>query len=233
MVDREEIERNRRQQSKEQFAQEWLCSFEGATPGAYYGDVMSRADAEGRVTTVKESKGLQTIAALDLGHHDLMPVVFAQTVGTQTHVIRCKTYQFTSLPDMVQDWRNNGFRVDRLIVPHDARVTDLTSGKTRLQTFYDLGIEDVVVAPKLKLDEGIEQTRQFLETCVFDREETKHLREGLAMYRSEYDPLKGVYRVTPVHDAASHFSDAFRYLATGDRNLTAWGGARAAFGGAY
>ncbi len=232
MVKPEEVERNRRQQSEAQFKQEWECSWDGATPGAYWADVMGRADLEGRVTSVKEDKGLRTVAALDLGHHDLMPVIWAQMAGTQCRVVRCKTYQFTSIPDLVRDWRNEGFRVDRLIVPHDAKVTDLSSGKTRLQTFYDLGLSDVVVAPKLHLDEGIELTRQFLEHCIFDREETRHLREGLSQYRSEFDEIRGVHRVTPIHDAASHYADAMRYLATGDKELEGWGGPRRQFRGA-
>jgi len=111
---------------------------------------------------------------------------------------------------------------DRLIAPHDINVTELGSGKTRLEVLRGFGL-DVVVAPKLSLAEGIEQTRQFLKRCWFDRENTAFLREGLAQYRSEYDAMRGVHRLTPIHDQASHYADAMRYLATGDRNLYAYG----------
>lgn len=223
MVDPGEIERNRAQQSEAQFAQEWECSWEGATPGAYFGKEMSRASAEGRVTQVRYDSALPVIASLDLGHHDLMPVIFSQEAGTELRILGCRTYQFTSLPDMVRDLRSLEWPIDRMIVPHDAQVRELGSGQTRTEVLTQLGLE-VSIAPKLPLGEGIEQTRRVLEHCWFNADTTEHLREGLAQYRSEYDELRGVHRLTPLHDQASHYADAMRYLATGDRaTMASWG----------
>ena len=82
----------------------------------------------------------------------------------------------------------------------------------------------VDVAPKLGLGGGLGQTGQFLKHCWFDREATQWLREGLSQYRADYDPVKGVMKLVPVHDKASHYADAMRTLATGNRNmLQGWG----------
>jgi len=223
MVKPEEIERNRRMMSEAQFNQEWLCSWEGATPGAYWGKIMSQLESSGRVTTVAYDDSLPVIASLDLGHHDLMPVVFSQHTGTEHRIIKCQTFQHTGLPDLVNWMRKLPFHVDRMICPHDIRVTELGTGITRLETLRRLGV-DVDVAPKLSLDEGIAQTGQFLKHCWFDREATQWLREGLSQYRADYDPVKGVMKLVPVHDKASHYADAMRTLATGNRNmLQGWG----------
>jgi len=221
-VDATEIERNKALMTDAQFRQEWLCSWDGATPGAYWGQEMSDAESSGRVTLIRRDEQQPLIAAIDLGHSDLMPVIWGHEIGNQFQVVMCKTYQFTGFPALVQDWKQMGMVPDRLIAPHDINVTELGSGKTRLEVLRGFGL-DVVVAPKLSLAEGIEQTRQFLKRCWFDRENTAFLREGLAQYRSEYDAMRGVHRLTPIHDQASHYADAMRYLATGDRNLYAYG----------
>jgi hypothetical protein len=221
MVKPAEIERNKRQQTEAQFNQEWLCSFDGATPGAFWGKVMSNLDQKGRITTLERDPNYPLIAALDLGHSDLMPVIFMQEIGNQPRILRCETYQFTSIPDMVRDWKDKGLNVDRLILPHDAKVTELGSGQTRQQVFRNLGVTNVL-APNVGLMDGIEQTRVFLERCWFNRSETAFLREALAQYRSEYDEIRGVHRLTPIHDQASHYADAMRYLAIGNRAMS-WG----------
>jgi phage terminase large subunit len=196
-----------------------MCSFDGATPGAFWGKVMSELDAKGRITTIERDPNSPLIAALDLGHSDLMPVIFMQEIGNQPRILGCETYQFTSIPDMVRDWQAKGLAPDRLILPHDAKVTELGTGQTRQQVFRNLGVANVL-APNVGLMDGIEQARTFLNRCWFNRESTTWLREALSQYRSEYDEIRGVHRLTPIHDQASHYADAFRYLAVGNRDMS-------------
>lgn len=210
-----EIQRNRRAMSEAQFRQEFECSFDGALPGAFYQREMEQLEETGRVTSVRHDPRLPVVAALDLGHRDLMPVIWTQRAGTETRILACRAYQFTSIPDMVRDWRSLPWPTDRVILPHDARVRELGSGQTREETFSSLGVE-TTIAPNQAIDEGIEAVRVLLGSCVFDRDETRTLREALSSYRSELDEVRGVYKITPLHDWASHYADAMRYLAIGD-----------------
>ena len=216
-----EIEDMRHGMSAEAWSQEMECSFTAALQGAYYAELLRNMVAEGRYTDVRYDEALPVVAALDLGHRDLMPVVFAQEVGTETRIIGHKTYQFTSLPDMLTDWRSLPFPVDRVILPHDARVRELGSGKTRQEVFEGRGYQ-TVIAPNQSLLEGIEGVRLFLPHVWIDQSSCALLFEALSGYRSEYKEDRGVFSVTPLHSWESHHADAFRYLALGDRNVNTW-----------
>ena len=204
----------RRSMSEAEFAQELECSFNAALRGAFYAKEMAEAEASGRITDVRYSKNLPVVAALDLGWSDAMVVVFTQHTGSEVRIIDCRTYEHTSVVDMVQDWRGLPFPIDHVILPHDAKVTDLGTGVTRRDTFHQLGC-DTSIVPNQKVHEGIEQVRAMLPNTWFDKAATVTLREALSSYRSEFDEVRGVHRVTPVHDWSSHYADAVRYLALG------------------
>ncbi|MGB0662124.1 MAG: terminase large subunit domain-containing protein [Mangrovicoccus sp.] len=213
-LDPKEVERMRRSMREEEFAQELECSFDGSLRGAYYGKDMDAAHASGRVTVVKYKIGLPVYCALDLGWSDAMVAIFFQRVGTETHILACETYHETSIPDMVMAWRKLPWPVDLVILPHDARVRELGTGKSRQQTFREAGLK-TAICPSRSVHEGIEAVRQLLPHCWFDAERTVLLRDALSAYRSKYDEVLRVSSVTPIHDWSSHYADAMRYLAVG------------------
>ena len=97
-------------------------------------------------------------------------------------------------------------------MPHDIKVTELGSGKTRLAIFRKLGIS-CATAPDLSLADGIEATRVLLPKCVIDREKCKVAIEALKQYRTEYDEKRQVYKKTPLDDWTNHYADAVRMFA--------------------
>ncbi len=219
----EELMAMQQEMSLEAWAQEMECDFNAAVQGAYYAASLRKLVADGRLTKVAYQEGHPVIVSLDLGHNDLMPVLFSQQIGTALHVFDTACYRFTSIPEMIEDWRINYKDIDRVILPHDALVRDLTSGQTREQTFTSMGL-DTTIAPKLSLLEGIEMSRRQLSNTWIDSERAGTLYEGLAMYRSDMDETTGVTKIQPVHDWSSHWADAYRYLAIGDRMVyTGWG----------
>lgn len=230
VLDPKEVDRLRRTLREEEFAQELECSWDAAIRGAYYAKEMAEADRQGRVTTVKHDKELPVYVALDLGWSDAMVAVFFQQTGTETRVINCETYELTSIPDMVQQWRQLPYPVDHVILPHDAKVRELGSGRSRQEIFHSLGCS-TSICPNQSIHEGISAVRGVLGNTWFDRDATKVLREALVAYRSEYDEVKGVHRLTPVHDWSSHYADAMRYLALGRPQHQFGWGERPAFQG--
>jgi len=187
-----------------------------------YARQITELERAGRLTTVKHDASLPVVAALDLGHRDLMPVVCYQNAGTEHRVIWCRSYQFTAIPEMLDDWKSYPFKIDRVILPHDARVRSLTDGKTREEVFISHGYQTDIAA-KLSLDEGIEQVRRFIPHLWIDREDAYDVFESLASYRAEFVELAGVFKERPLHDIFSHTADAMRYLATGPHETRAWG----------
>jgi hypothetical protein len=53
--------------------------------------------------------------------------------------------------------------------------------------------------------------------CWFDAEKCKAGLEALQHYRRDYNSRLNEFKPAPVHDWASHASDAFRYLAVRQR----------------
>ena len=58
--------------------QEFYCSFEAAMTGAYYGEIMTRLDTEGRLTTVPYDPTYPVNTAWDLGISDMLTIWFFQ-----------------------------------------------------------------------------------------------------------------------------------------------------------
>ena len=95
--------------------------------------------------------------------------------------------------------------------PHDIRVREWGTGKSRAEIARSLGLEFQIV-PNLSLTDGIEAGRIMLRRCCFDAEGCKDGIEALHQYQKVYDEEKKIFRNTPLHNWASHGADAFRYL---------------------
>jgi hypothetical protein len=161
---------------------------------------------------------------MDLGMNDATACWFFQIDGDLVRMIDYAEYTNMGLPDIVADWKVRGYHYGKVICPHDIQVRSLSTGMTRLQTLYNLGV-DAIVAPNTTIIDGIDQVRGFLNRCVFDREKCKDGIEALRQYRSDWEDKRGVLRLRPLHDWCSHAADSMRYLAvTGTDALSdMWG----------
>ena len=97
-------------------------------------------------------------------------------------------------------------------VPHDARVRELGTGRTRVETLRSLGRKPRLV-PGHEVMDGINAARLTIPRCWFDAEACRDGLEALRQYRADYDDKTRVFRDKPKHDWTSHTADAFRYLA--------------------
>jgi hypothetical protein len=91
------------------YNQEYLCSFEGAQPGAYYARQMSLALKEGRITEVPWTSGLEVYTFWDLGIDDSTTIWFMQFSGQQVRVIdyyEGTGYGFEHYAKTVYLWRS-------------------------------------------------------------------------------------------------------------------------------
>ena len=88
---------------------------------------------------------------------------------------------------------------------------------------HNLGIQDVTIAPKLAIEDGIQAGRSMLNRCWFDEKKCNRGIEALRQYRREFDEKNKTWRGRPLHDWTSHGADAWRYLAVGKQTETNWG----------
>jgi phage terminase large subunit len=113
----------------------------------------------------------------------------------------------------LKEWKDDlGYNYGSHFLPHDVKVRELGTGKSREETLRELGIA-IKVVPKLGVDDGINAVRRILSRCWFDKVKCAEGLRALRQYRTEYDEKRKVFRNNPLHDWASHASDAFRYLA--------------------
>lgn len=200
------------------FEQEYLVSFNAAILGAFYAREMLAVRNEGRIDPFLDAVPLRPVhRAWDIGVKDDTSIWWFQAVGGQLYILDCYSASGVGVDhyaEVIEDRRKKYGWVDgKDYVPHDARVKEWGTGRTRVETMQELGLNPEVVPLANKLD-GINAVRRTLPRCVFHQRTEEQGINALETYRREWDDDKKAFKQSEVHDWSSHLSDAFRYLAT-------------------
>jgi phage terminase large subunit len=125
--------------SEEQYASEFECDPYAAIQGAFYGKDIAAAEAEGRITALPPEPGVPVHTAWDLGHRHSTAIWFFQVVGPAVRIIDFYENhgQYADHYCGVVSARGYAQGID--FVPHDAKVHEWGTGKTRLETLIALG----------------------------------------------------------------------------------------------
>lgn len=207
-----------RDMTPEQYAQEFECSFEAAITGAYFGKEMADAERAGRICELPYEKALPVHTAWDLGIGDSTAIWFFQVVGSEIRVIDHYEAHSHGLPHYVGVLASKPYAYGDDYVPHDARVRELGTGRTRIETLKELGRRPKLV-PAHKIMDGINAARLSMPMVWFDRYKCADGIEALRQYRAEFDEKTRAFKDNPRHDWTSHSADAFRYLAMAWREM--------------
>jgi len=211
ILDEEELEMAQQDMAETEYEQEYECSWSAALRGAYYAKELEDAYTEERIGNVPYDPSKQVVTAWDLGVSDSTAIWFAQYDGKAINIIDYYENSGEGLPHYIDALNNKGYRYGAHIAPHDIVVREFSTGKSRKDLAFSLGI-DFQVAPKLKVMDGIDTVRTTLNKCWFNESKCKKGIDALLQYRSSYDDKKKIWSQKPVHDWTSHASDAFRYL---------------------
>jgi hypothetical protein len=214
LIPASELALARRDLSEEQYAQEFECSFDAAVIGSYYGKQLLRAELDRRIGNVPHEPAAMVWTAWDLGIRDATAIWFAQVIGREIRIIDYYEASGVDLGHYVREINARPYVYAGHIVPNDAQVRELSTGKTRLEVLQSLGMRNITLAPPLRIEDGINAVRVFIPKCWFDAQKCRRGLDALRLYRSDYDDKLQVLRPGPVHDWTSHAADAFRYLAT-------------------
>ena len=211
----DELANQRATKSAEEYAQEFECSFAAPVSGAYYGKDMEAVRTASRVAAVPFEPGLSVHTAWDLGIDDATAIWFVQLVNREIRLIDYVENSGVGLDFYVNELRSRRYVYGMHILPHDAAVRELGSGRSRVETLQSLGVGQTIILSAQTVADGINAVRQILPRCWFDEKKCALGVRALTAYRSEYDPKRKVFSPRPVHDWSSHAADAFRYLALG------------------
>jgi len=211
-------EERRHGMSDEMIQQEFYCSFEGILEGSYFGREMSKAEDEGRITSVPYDPLMKVITSWDLGIGDATTIWFYQLHGKEIRAIDYYENSGEGLPHYAKVLQAKPYLYDTHIAPHDIEVRELGSGMSRIEIAKDLGIK-FAVAPRISLEDGIEAVRGVLPRVWFDAEKCKAGINALRSYHKSWDDKRNTFLAKPYHDWSSHGADGFRYFAVANRKL--------------
>ena len=197
----------------------WNGGFLVFSEGAYYSTEMRRAKEEDRIGEVRYDRAKSVVTSWDLGIGDSTAIWFAQFIGTEIHIIDYYEASGVGLDHYAIVLQEKGYVYEQHILPHDVRVRELGTGKSRLETLDGLGIRNVEIAPDLRVDDGIQATRSMIDKCWFDAKKCEKGIDCLINYTRDWDENGKTWRVRPRHDYTSHAADSFRYLAVGYRPM--------------
>ena len=189
--------------------------------GAYYAKQIELARQDDRIGRIAIDPLLPVHTFWDLGIADATSIWMMQRIGTEIRVIGYYENNGEGLQHYI-NWLHD-FREKHQVTfgdhyaPHDIRVRELTTGKSRLSAARKMGIS-FQITPNIPIMDGIEAGRRILGRCYFDEKRCADGLRALSYYRCEYDEDKRVFKDRPLHDWSSHGADAFRYFAVAWRD---------------
>ena len=222
VVDDVELKQAKNEMGEDKYRQEFECSFDAAVEGSYYGQMLNELEDKKHMQEIPREEISRTFTAWDLGMGDSTSIWVAQLVGTEVRLIDYYENHGVGLDHYVKWIKDNDYLKSEHILPHDVRVRELGTGKSRLEMLEDSGLE-VKIAPRMGLDDGIQSVRRLLPRCWFNVPKVQTGLNCLRNYRRDYDEKRKIFYERPLHDWSSHGSDSFRYLALGlDEGHSTW-----------
>jgi hypothetical protein len=197
-----------------QFRQEYYCDWNAAILGAYFALEMAQVRIEERVVAV-EALPTPVHRAWDIGMKDDTSIWWWQLQGSQIVILdhyAASGVGVEHFADQIETRRKQYGWIDGTDwVPHDAKVKEWGTGKTRVETMEHFGLHPMLV-PFASFMDGINAARRTLPLCVFHPRTEETGIAALEQYRREWDDEKKAFRQSDVHDWTAHPAAAFRYL---------------------
>ena len=222
VVNDTELKAAKNEMGEDKYRQEFECSFDAAVEGSYFGQMLNELEEKKHMQEIPREELSRTFTAWDLGMGDSTSIWVAQLVGTEVRLLDYYENHGVGLDHYVKWIKDNDYLKAEHILPHDVRVRELGTGKSRLEMLEESGLE-VKIAPRMGLDDGIQAVRRLLPRCWFNVPKVQIGLNCLRNYRRDYDEKRKIFYERPLHDWSSHGSDSFRYLALGlDEGHSTW-----------
>lgn len=188
-------------------------AFSVSLEGAYYSKEINAVYGENRVGFFPVDPMYPVDTAWDIGMSDSTAIVFFQSIGPEIRFVDFYESTGVGLEHYVKILKEKGYRYGKHILPHDIQVKDLSTGISRLNFLWELGLRDTIVAPKIFISDGIERVRLLARRFRFDKEKAGSILNALQSYRKTFDEKTGTWSDAPFHGPESHIADAVRYMA--------------------
>jgi hypothetical protein len=218
-VSQKDLAKEALETSEDMMQQEWYTSFFLGVEGSYYSKYLNSIRINGQIDKAPWMPYEKVHLAADIGHDDATAIVWFQVKNNCVFIIDAYSNRKQGLDHYAKIILSKPYTYGKMIFPHDLAVTEFGSGLTRKEQAINLGLNPTI-APKLSIEDGIEAVRALIPRCYFDEKKCAPLIKALESYRQEYDSQRQVYKPKPLHDFASDYADAFRYLAVSQNLLS-------------
>jgi phage terminase large subunit len=190
----------------------------GVMQGSILGRWVAQAEREGRITDSihydAESGPLEI--SCDLGFRDTASFWYWQRLSGGYNLLMYDGDNGLDANDWIPRIQKNivklGAESAKIWLPHDARAKTFQSKETVIEKFISaFGSGSCSVVPQSKKQDQISAARSIIQKCAFNRTECEMGLDGLMAWEFEYNEENGVFSREPIHNWASHPSDAFAY----------------------
>lgn len=206
-----ELAMMREQMSEEQYAQEFEISFSAALLGTYYSKQIAEAEKENRINgRFDYDPNFPVFAAADIGVSDSTVFWFWQQRPDGICVFDLEYNHSQPIQHYIDMLKSKPYDYEKVWLPHDARARSLQTGKSTVEQILQSQLPADIV-PMLKVQHGIDAVRATFPNIYFNPR-VEYGIEALRVYRRKYDEVNKVFLDKPLHDWASDFADAFRYM---------------------
>ena len=206
ILDAEELRSARKMMSADEYDQEYECSWQAALKGAYFAAELADARTQGRITRVPAVPHVRVNTWWDLGMDDSTAIWFSQDVGREIHLIDYYEASgeglahYRDVLDRLK--RERGYHYDTHYGPHDLAVRELGTGKSRIETAFEMGLRFEAVPRVEHKADAIQAARNLLTQVWIDETRCARGLVCLESYRKEWDDKLQVFREKPLHDWA-------------------------------
>ena len=191
----------------------------GQAQGAILARWVNEADRDGRINNnvVYDADGSTVIVSCDLGFRDTASFWYWQPVVGGYNVLKYDADHGFDADDWIPRVQANlmdlgCMKTPMVWLPHDAKAKTFQSKHTSQEKFSKaFGAGNVRIVPQSKKADQIEAARDVIKTCAFNKQLCADGLDGLRAWQFSYNDDAGVFSREPLHDWASHPSDAFSY----------------------
>ncbi len=190
----------------------------GNIQGSILGKWVNHAERDGRINNNVnyDRSGAPIDISGDLGFRDTASWwIWQRTAGG------FKLLKYDSDTGMdAQDWiprieqliTSIGARLGKIYLPHDAKAKTFQSKHTTIEQFIEyFGMDHVEIVPQSKKLDQINAARTVIKRCEFHRDDCEDGLDGLMAWEYEWNVDNEDFSKEPLHNWASHPSDAFAY----------------------
>ena len=211
IIDADELGDARRIQTREQYEQEYECSFAASNLGAILGRYVEDAEREDRIGDDYEPSGRIELS-LDIGFRDTTAVWMWEPRYDGFLLAGYDESTGLDAEDWIDRIKAYPEQVTRIWLPHDARNKTFQTKHSVLEQFLKaFGTDRVRVVPMVKKQDLINAARMVLPRCHFSKTRCKAGLMGLREWSFDYDEDRKTFSREPRHDWASHPGDSFAY----------------------